>query len=298
MHAILGIFRHVTRKDFLYVSSPLKRTLGKTAAVDTNGTWHVGNVYDMADVAYGIAQNGIVEPAETKIVQQILSFQTRNQTEKITFYDIGANIGYYGLIAATQHGAQVESFEPLPQHIECIEAARIINKCEDSLTVHKVALSDKVGVAVITEVGSGSSLVPNFNGEKKIPTIEIPTTTIDDLVSQTQMPSPDFMMIDVEGHELSVLKGASNTITSNLPVVFFEICQSIPERNFINEHYQKTLQWLQEKEYRVYVLTDTGVLKLLQNNHKNGGIEMYLALHVNKHANVLHHLQSNALLTQ
>jgi len=65
-----------------------------------------------------------------------------------------------------------------------------------------------------------------------------------------------FIKIDVEGHELSVLKGLKNTITNNMPIIFIEI------QNFDNNPDEK-IRFLYELNYkRIYKLTHCDYLVL------------------------------------
>jgi hypothetical protein len=50
----------------------------------------------------------------------------------------------------------------------------------------------------------------------------VETRTLDDLVRDTGLEVVDLVKIDVEGHELEVLKGAKNAIERFLPTIFIE----------------------------------------------------------------------------
>jgi len=94
--------------------TPKKMTLRTTADKSDMGFWYSGNVINSNDIAYGILRNGKVEVEETNLVLKILNQLSISQT---VFYEIGANSGYYGILAAYFGKGSVStfSFEPLDE---------------------------------------------------------------------------------------------------------------------------------------------------------------------------------------
>ncbi len=119
------------RKIILYIINILEKFFKKrilivertpflphnTAALSEYGFWYVGNVFDMSDISYGIAEKGSVEHEETRLVIKILN--KLSQSVNISFYDIGANSGYYGILSAFlyKNKIKVYSFEPLLEYV-------------------------------------------------------------------------------------------------------------------------------------------------------------------------------------
>ena len=54
------------------------------------------------------------------------------------------------------------------------------------------------------------------------PTVSVETAALDDLVDQGRVLPPDYIKMDVEGHEQAALRGCARTIAQRLPVVEFE----------------------------------------------------------------------------
>ncbi len=143
--------------------------------------------------------------------------------------DIGANIGYNSLIFS--EFGPVQAFEPLYGEV-ARENARA-NKLKNPVTVHEYALSETSGRADmyipkpdatlleqrnLTVVNYGNS---GFDIPEETRSVSIPVEKkrLDDVYAGT----PSFIKIDVEGHELSVLKGGINVITKHKPAIIAEI---------------------------------------------------------------------------
>ena len=138
-----------------------------------------------------------------------------------TFVDVGANVGFYTRMGSVLVGesGRVFAFEPLSS------ALRLLKMNTESLTnvvVDARALSDHNGEADfhVRREGDTSSLLPGDPGS----TVRVGATTLDArLLSEGGAPTRvDFVKIDVEGAELSVLRGATKTIEKYQPLVYFE----------------------------------------------------------------------------
>ena len=138
--------------------------------------------------------------------------------------DVGANRGVYTYWMSKRASA-VDAFEPQPGLAKYIRSARL-----RTVRVHEIALSDHSGVArLLVPSNDGLARLASSQGADAIDvqaeaelgeTTEVPvqTRTLDSL----GLLDVGFIKIDVEGHELAVLRGASETIAENRPVVFIE----------------------------------------------------------------------------
>jgi FkbM family methyltransferase len=133
-----------------------------------------------------------------------------------TFYDIGSNWGYFALYAASRRTRLiVHAFEPHPQTFHdlagCVEQAGL----KELVTCHNFALSSADGEAFIRipdRLHSGQAEVSRSGRTR------ISTRRLDAL----DLPPPDFIKMDVEGHEIEVLQGAESTLRRIQPFVVFE----------------------------------------------------------------------------
>jgi FkbM family methyltransferase len=250
------------------------------------GFWYAGNIFDSADIVYGIIRNGLVEKRETELVQDILNIQEKEGG--VTFYDIGANTGYYSVLAGSRSPINtVYSFEPITECLSILEENKCINGLS-SMHIFPFALSNKEASVEIAFAGSGSTLVENFSGRiKKKDRRIVRSAKLDDIVQTEKLNPPHFIKIDVEGHELLVFKGAEQTIKSHLPVLFVEIVYSLNNlgRPFINKYFEETFAFLKSCGYESYS-TENKTLTPFNTPQKIDGIHMYLFLHPSAHKNI------------
>ncbi len=164
---------------------------------------------------------GTNEPHLQKAIRQFVS-------PGCVAYDIGANLGYVSLSLAKRVGSRgrVIAFEPFPQSIANFRKNIEINSIEN-IRLLEFAASDHAGeVAIrVLENPSTASLVwHRENASAKQFTIR--AVRIDDLVEAGDIPFPNFVKIDVEGAEASVLQGMRRTIAAARPILFVE-CSEI-----------------------------------------------------------------------
>jgi FkbM family methyltransferase len=157
------------------------------------------------------------DPAE---VRYLLQHVSRGQT----VVDIGAHKGgyTYWLRRAVGPGGRVFAFEPQPRMAGYLR--QVFPPSErGAVVVENVAVSDRNGVAqLLTPQGTsqcGATLEERANPRASYP---IPTTTLDSYFEAMPSLRISFVKCDVEGHELSVFKGASRILREHRPVLLFE----------------------------------------------------------------------------
>lgn len=182
-------------------------------------------------------------------------------------YDIGANIGYH-TSAFARWCDYVFAFEPNKKNLELL---RKNLQSQPHATIYDVACSDVEGVATIQDFDIN---VPGNYGEMymNVPGQECKTVKIDDL---EELYPPDLIKIDVEGHELQVLKGSIKTIHEYKPVIFYEA-----HGNDLDEIYDM----LSAMDYKLYWYPCPNYNPNNYNNNKinvfgGGGVLNILAIH-------------------
>jgi FkbM family methyltransferase len=127
------------------------------------------------------------------------------------FYDIGANIGYYSLLAA-RNGARVIAFEPHPVTSALLRR----NAAANGLAVEllEIAAGEGEGEVLL-------SSPPGDHGAARISAEGIPVRVA--RIDALDLPAPTFVKIDVEGFERQVISGLAGVLRAHRPVVISEI---------------------------------------------------------------------------
>jgi len=87
--------------------------------------------------------------------------------------------------------------------------------------------------------------------QKRAKTVEVEVDTVDNLMAAKKIPRPDFVKIDVQGAELDVFIGMSNTIKMCKPKILVEV-HSIPHINWRIKNLQRIVKFLMENGYSLY----------------------------------------------
>lgn len=160
--------------------------------------------------------------------------------------DIGANNGAY-VFPLSSLAETVEAFEPQPACADFVEGFR------RNVTVHRVALSDHDGrmtlhVPLIHGIRySGLATFHPVNGTQEM--VEVPVQRLDSF----RFTNVGFIKIDVEGHELSVLHGAEETIRREQPNLLVEI-----EQRHLSEPMDHVIESIEALGYDGFFLQNDG----------------------------------------
>jgi FkbM family methyltransferase len=152
--------------------------------------------------------NGTYEREQTRLFGQLLR-------PGGTVLDVGANVGYYTLLASVLVGdaGKVHAFEPEPKNAEFLRRHLRING-RRNVTVQQAAVSDRAGTARFAFGGGTGTGHLGETGE-----LEVRTLRLDDYCAEHGL-APAAIKIDVEGAEMSVLQGARETLARHRPVLF------------------------------------------------------------------------------
>jgi len=163
--------------------------------------------------------------------------------------DVGANIGYYTLIAAPRCHS-VYAFEPVSSIYERLILNRRLNNFDNVYCVNS-ACSDvdgeRIYVYAADETNTGSSSIikpPNFSGIVE----EVECITLDKFVERENVPYVSVVKIDVEGMEAKVLRGMKEILTNDSPIIVVEI-GSEERFKLVGESKNELHKYLQDLGY-------------------------------------------------
>jgi FkbM family methyltransferase len=131
------------------------------------------------------------------------------------FYDVGANVGFYSLLASILVGSgRVFAFEPLPANVAYLYKHLALNAAKN-VEVFELAICDQGGTAFFEQEGTGAMGRLQDKGS-----LRVATGTLDSLVQEQKLAPPDYIKMDIEGAETKALVGAMLCFQRFKPVLF------------------------------------------------------------------------------
>jgi FkbM family methyltransferase len=210
------------------------------------------------------------------LILRILASQQNGSHHKMTIFDIGANKGeYVKTIRSVIHNSIIHCFEIVPDTRQTL----IHNLAEtDNLIVSDCGLSDKSGFLEIgfnKENDTEARVSSNLTGAKTVITCQVQTG--DEYCQENNIEEIDLLKIDTEGHEIPILEGFTNTL-STIKVIQFEYGNTwIPHKHFLWEAYEI----LEPAGFLIGRIYPDGVLFKPYNQKEDEHLRMgnYVAVH-------------------
>jgi FkbM family methyltransferase len=169
----------------------------------------------------------------------------------MVFMDIGANIGFYSMLAASRvgEGGKVISFDPNTENCRLLMLS--INKNGfNNVSLYPFALGGKSGYAMFsTHIGSNGGLIPDTEDSLVNPNcVIVPITRLDDLIDE----KVDLIKIDVEGAEGLVIEGAKKLIEKHRPIITSEFSlEMLPRVSGMSG--KEYLGYFRDQDYATYI---------------------------------------------
>jgi len=139
------------------------------------------------------------------------------------FFDIGANVGSYSILAGGCAGSRVIAVEPIRETFNYLQKNIRVNNLEDKITALNIGLSDHRGTLHFTTAFDTINHVLDMNEkneERKSRHVDV--DTFDELTLNNGIPV--LTKIDVEGYEYKVLEGMMHTLQSDrLKAIIIEL---------------------------------------------------------------------------
>lgn len=188
------------------------------------------------------------EPLTTLVLQELLR-------PGATFVDVGANIGFFSLIASvTNPGIKIIAFEPNPKNFETLNENIRANGFAN-IHCEALAVSDRAGTATLylNTSDMSASLLPSFQGDFNPASkcVMVQTATLNEYFDKHFSGSRIVLKIDVEGHETELLRGAWHMLETHSPDIIIEVLQAYCEE------IQSALKRL---GYEFYKIDDRGLV--------------------------------------
>ncbi len=163
------------------------------------------HVHDAAqdEVSRRLLEEGLWEPFETSLFVRLVGPGDR-------VWDVGANLGYYTLLAAHLAGPEgrVEAFEPDPGNLERLAANVAGLDAAAPVELHAAACSDREGDAWLhrAPLNQGDHRLGPGHGARQ--RVAVRTLRLDAVPG----PAPDVVKIDAQGSEPAILRGLGGVL--------------------------------------------------------------------------------------
>jgi len=173
--------------------------------------------FDPAGGNPGYALGAIALPEQQFLAENLRAGQT--------FYDIGANVGFFAVLGAKLVGpaGRVYAFEPYLASAKAVADNAARNGFAHVNVFNAAAGRCNGHASLLLDGTCGEFHVADGDAGDSAGRTPVSVVAIDHLVQKNECSPPHLVMIDVEGAEIDVLHGMSNTITRFRPIVVCEV---------------------------------------------------------------------------
>jgi FkbM family methyltransferase len=137
-------------------------------------------------------------------------------------YDVGANIGVFGLYAAAKQGTRVLAFEPMCTNYDILNKNIHLNGLDERMTAYNIAFYDKTAASHLNmsrfRAGQAShgyhrAIAADHETEFE-PAFRqgMIGFSLDDFIEKLDQPCPNHIKIDVDGSEPQIIRGMTKTL--------------------------------------------------------------------------------------
>lgn len=162
---------------------------------------------------------GGFEPIQTKLFLEAIN-------EKDVVLDLGANIGYYSVLASKLVGekGKVFAFEPDPQNLFLLKKNVAFNQA-GNVQIVEAAVGKTEGEKELSQdlANPGESSLANLGSGQKI---KVKMTTLDNFLKQELIEKASVVKVDVEGAEIDALEGGKEFFKNGKKITLFIECNS------------------------------------------------------------------------
>jgi FkbM family methyltransferase len=179
--------------------------------------------------------------------------------------DIGANYGVFTVFAATLTQSTVYAFEPSPTNFEFLEQNIRLNEL-NNVVAYKAAISDTVGSTQLffdptndqghllvdfliadklenyrsSTADQFAQFVPDARRVEKYVTVEVSTTTLQEIMDRHKLERIDFLKLDCEGAEGAIVHATPREYLQRVRKIAMEFHDFLSQ--FTHEDIQKLLE--------------------------------------------------------
>lgn len=196
--------------------------------------------------------SGRFEKNETLLIRKLLS-------DVDLFVNVGANIGYYCCHALSLNKFVI-AIEPVQRNLHYLLKNIKNNSWESKCDVFPVAVGESTNILNIWGGGTGASLLKGWASIPDSYVTQVPVISLDRLLSGAIEGKKTLIMIDIEGAELMLLKGAVNTLANDVrPIWIVEInsTEHQPGSTTFNPNFYSTFDIFFKNGYKSFMVNES-----------------------------------------
>ena len=184
-----------------------------------------------------IMNEGGYEPASAKLVSDVLK-------DGMCFMDIGANSGYYTVLAASclKSTGSIVAIEPQTNAYERLKYNVQLNHIDNATLLHNAAYSEITEVNIGLPVWGDAEASIDYPNSTKYE--RVGTVTVDSVCKE-----PDVIKMDVEGYELEVLRGATSALKTVKHIIFEQNLRRLVERRM---RPNSVIDYIKKQGFEIY----------------------------------------------
>ncbi len=232
------------------------------------GFLQYGELNNSSSIAHHIVEETFPEEYDLLIASHFL------QKSRV-FYDVGSKEGLFSLQGAHINASvDIYCFENKKEYIDQLRQSIYLNNWEDRISIHNFDSFTEENSHELYLDGSNSSTILKSTDKSGTKLKSIHTLRLDNL----DLELPDLIKIDVEGHEYSVLSGATKAISTNNPVLLLKLAYGVPADESANSDYARVMELLFQLNYSVYRSDKKGSFRRVRRNKFYYGIITHICL--------------------
>jgi FkbM family methyltransferase len=170
-------------------------------------------------------------------------------------FDVGAHGGSWSRRALARYRAGMYAFEALPYYARALKWTRLLRRW-DNVTILNQAVVDRPRIVnIVWKDAAGHSLTGTTHvkgaGESAGSTVNVQGVTLDQVQAEVPGGRVRFVKCDVEGFELSVLRGSVKLIERSRPLFWCELWAEYTRRYDYSP--SDVFRFFSDRDYRTYV---------------------------------------------
>lgn len=203
-------------------------------------------IFSFDHIGLSINMEGRYENSPLRLVEKFIHDKLPNAQDQVLL-DIGANIGNHSVFFSSMF-KKIYAFEPNPVTYEVLRINSEYASNNKNIEHFNFGLSDAEDTLPFyvnsSNIGGSAIVSKDYNSSD---TISVSVKQLDD-IREIKNEFISLIKIDVEGHELNVLRGAKKTLTKNMPAILFE-----QQASEIHDGSSEVINFLKELGYEFYV---------------------------------------------